>query len=220
MMRKNLLWGAAVLMILTTLGGGCLPGPGSADALKYKGATEETVAIGETLPGSNIRYVGFSEDGAELLIDDQRAVKKVGDSLDWQGKPAPGVEVAVTQRILLANETRLQTVGAIKLTVQDPFPAVAQFPDKPASSYKVAVTYTVKRGATIPGTLITYTGKTDSGAELKGVSGYPYRKIGDSIGWTGRLRANVYLDMTARVIAYTDDFIQVAGLATVGVTGE
>jgi len=219
-LRKRLFWVAATSMILMALGGGCLPGSGSAGLLEYKGATEETVVIGETLPGSNIRYVGFSEDGAELLINDQRAVKKVGDSLDWQGKPTAGVEVAVTQRILLANEARLQTVGTIKLTVQDPSPAAAQFPDKPAASYKVAVTYTVKHGAVIPGTLISYAGKTDSGAELAGVSGYPYRKIGDSIGWTGTLRANVYLDTTLRVLAYTEDFMQVAGLATIGVTGE
>ncbi|MBM4460747.1 MAG: hypothetical protein FJ011_23810 [Chloroflexi bacterium] len=55
-------------------------------------------------------------------------------------------------------------------------------------------------------------------AELGGVAGYPYRKLGDSISWSGRLRGNAYLDMTTRVVVYADDFIQVAGLAVIGLT--
>jgi len=97
-------------------------------------------------------------------------------------------------------------------------PAAAQYPDAPTFEYKVAVTYNVKRGALIPGTTISFAGKSDSGAELKGVSGYAFRRLGDSIGWQGQLRANTYLDMTLRVIAYTNDFLQLGGLATIGLT--
>jgi uncharacterized protein YcfL len=51
--------------------------------LTYNGPTEQTIAMNESIPGANIRYIGYSEDGAVVVIDDQQAVKKVGDSLDW-----------------------------------------------------------------------------------------------------------------------------------------
>lgn len=190
----------------------------SSGTLTYSGPTEQTVPMGETIPGSNIRYVGYSDAGAEVFINDQRALKKVGDSLDWKGTPVSGVQVEMAQRILAANARRLQTVGTVKVTVSDVRPELAAFPDKPAFDYKVAVTYTVRKGEIVPGTLITYKGKTDEGAEFAGVSGYPYRKLGDSLAWTGRLRGNTYLDMTLRVAAYTDEFVTLGGVATLGLT--
>jgi hypothetical protein len=74
----------------------------------------------------------------------------------------------------------------------------------------------VRKGDKIPGTQITYKGKTDNGAEFEGVSGYPYRKLGDSVSWTGRLRDNAYLDETMRVTVYADDFVTLVGLADIG----
>ncbi len=213
-MYKQLMSLLIALLVLS----GCVGGWGSAGTLKYNGPTEQSVAIGQTVPGADIRYMSYSERGAEVSIGGQTALKKVGDSLDWRGAPVSGVDVAISQRILLINAQRLQTVGTVNLTVRDAAPAAAQFPDKPVYSYKVAVTYNVKRGATIPGTLITYKGKNENGAELGGVSGYPYRKLGDSISWSGSLRGNTYLDMTVRVLAYTDDMLQAGGLATIGLT--
>lgn len=204
---------ALSLIILLALSG-C--GAGPASTLTYSGPTEQTVPMGQMLDGSDIRYVAYSDEGAEVTIGGQRAIKKIGDSLDWKGSPVAGVDVALALRVFSANSQRLIAVGTVRLTVHDAAPAGAQFPDKPLYSYQVGVTYNVRRGTTIPGTLISYEGKTDEGAKLGGVSGYPYRKLGDSIGWEGRLRDNAYLDMTLRVIAYTDDFIQVGGLATVG----
>lgn len=206
---------AITLLSVIALAGCGSAGPGS---LTYNGPTEQTVVMGETIPGSNIRYVGYSDAGAEILINDQRAVKKVGDSLDWKGAPVSGVDVVMAQRILAANTERLQTVGTVKVTVADVRPELATFPDVPAFDYKVAVSYTVRKGDTVPGTLISYKGKAENGAEFSGVSGYPYRKLGDSLTWSGRLRSNTYLDMTLRVIAYGDEFVTLGGLATLGLT--
>lgn len=199
-----------IAVLLVTCAGG------AAGTMTYNGPTEQTIGMGEGIPGSDVRYVGYSEAGAEVLIADQRAVKKVGDSLDWKGSPVPGVEVSVAQRILAANESRLQTVGSVKVTVEGAQPQSAQFPDNPEFSYKVAVSYTVRKGERVPGTLFTYKGKAADGAEFEGASGYPYRKLGDSLDWNGRLRDNVYLDMTLRVIAYADEFVTLGGLATLG----
>lgn len=205
----------AVLLVIAVLAG-CRGG--ASGTLIYNGPTEQTVALGEAIPGSNIRFVGYSDAGAEVLINDQPALKKVGDSLDWKGTPGTGVQVEMAQRILAANAQRLQTVGTVKVTVSDVQPELAPFPDKPMFDYKVAVSYTVRRGEIVPGTLLSYKGKADDGAEFAGVSGYPYRKMGDSLAWAGRLRSNTYLDMTLRVVAYTDEFVTLGGLATIGLT--
>ncbi len=214
-MTKPLSFVVIVLVVIALLAG--CPGPGSG-TLTYSGPTEQAVRMGEAIPGSNIRYVSYTDAGAEMLINDMRAIKKVGDSLDWKGSPVPGVQVEMAQRILAANAQRLQTVGTVKVTVSDVRPELAPFPDKLAFDYKVAITYTVRRGETVPGTLISYKGKAEDGAEFAGVSGYPYRKMGDSLTWTGRLRGNTYLDMTLRVIAYGDEFVTLGGLATIGLT--
>jgi hypothetical protein len=187
-------------------------------SLVYSGPTEQAIAMGERIPGSNIQYVGYSEAGAEVLINDQRALKKVGDSLDWRGAPVPGVQVEISQRVLAISADRLQTVGTVKVTVSGVQPELASFPDQPAFDYKVAVSYTVRKGDIIPGTLLSYGGKAEDGAEFVGVNGYPFRKFGDSLTWMGRLRGNTYLDMTLRVIAYTEEFVSLGGLATIGLT--
>ena len=207
----------AMVLCLALVVAGCANRQGDR-TLTYKGAIEEGVGIGARIPGSDIQLVSIGEDGARLLIDDQPAVKKMGDSLDWSGAPVPGVHVVVTQRVLWLGTDKMQTGGVVTLTVSDALPQPAVYPDKPSLEYHVATTYTVRRGQTIPGTLVSYVGKNDAGAELAGVSGYPYRKLGDSIGWSGRLRNNVFVDETLRVIAYTDDFLQVAGLAKIGLT--
>lgn len=203
-----------LMVLLLAVLAGC--GRANEGSLTYDGPTEQTIAMGETIPGSTIRYVGYSEDGAEVVVNDRNTVKKVGDSLDWRGTPVAGVDVTMTQRILAANAQRLQTVGAVKVTVSNVRAELATFPDAPAFDYKVAVSYTVRKGETVPGTLISFKGKTDNGAEFAGVSGDPYRKLGDSLSWAGRLRSNTYLDMTLRVIAYGDSFVTLGGLATLG----
>lgn len=212
-MKKRLLQ-SVMFLLLAALLAACASR--EAGSLTYNGPTEQTVPMNGGIPGSNVRYVGYSPEGAVVLIDDQRANKKVGDSLDWQNEPVPGVRVSMAQRIVAANEERLQTVGTVRVVVSEAQPAVAQFPDNPSFRYKVAVTYTVRKGERIPGTLITYKGNTENGAEFEGVSGYPYRKLGDSVSWSGRLRGNAYLDMTSRVTVYTDDFVTLVGLADIG----
>jgi hypothetical protein len=211
--HSNLIIGLLIALLALS---GC--GLTSVGALEYNGPTEQTIEMGKALPGSDIRYVNYSENGAEIWIGNQPTTKKIGDSLDWKGSPVPGVDVAMSLRIVHANADRLITGGTMKIVVHNVSLSGTQFPDRPTYTYKVPVTYNVRRGATIPGTTVTYVGKTDSGAEFGGVSGYPYRRLGDSVSWSGRLQDHAYLDTTLRVIAYTGDFAQIAGLATIGLT--
>ena len=217
-MRKRTFVVFLALTLASTLSGCSLLGSNAGGTLTYNGPTEQTIPMGASLPGTDIRYVGYSDAGAEVIIKDLRATKKPGDSLDWEGTPVAGVDVALSQRVLAADPERLQAVGTVKLTIHDASPAPAAYPGGLPFSYKVAVTYNVAKGQKIPGTQIVFKGKTDQGAEFSGAGEFPYRKLGDSLTWTGRLRANVYLDTTLRVIAYADNFVQVAGLATLGLT--
>ncbi len=208
-----------LLIVLGIVVAGCsfIPGAGgeSGGALTYDGATENGIAPGEIIPGTNIRFVQKTDAGAEVLINDQRAIKQIGDSLDWSGTVGPGVEVSMPQRIALITENRLQTVGTVRVTIPGVNPVAGSVPAAGQYTYKVASGYTVRKGEHVPGTTLVYQGKTDQGAQFGGTSDYPYRRVGDSLTWQGQLAQGVDLDTTFRVVAYTDEIVTLAGLATI-----
>ncbi|WP_333477164.1 hypothetical protein [Allocoleopsis sp.] len=190
----------------------------------YKGPIEQAVPVGSFLPGSDIEYVGLKSDKiAEVRITGQRAFKSNGDSLDWKGSPVDGVMVQVRDRVLWLSQDRLQLAGTINLTVNEVTPKPGSIPQISDNStpklivYKLPVIYRVKRGETIPGTTLTYAGKTEKGAQLGGLlkDEYQYRELGDSISWQGQLRSKVYLDLVARTVFYNEDSLNVTGVATI-----
>ncbi|MBM4466521.1 MAG: hypothetical protein FJ014_13365 [Chloroflexi bacterium] len=187
--------------------------------LLYTALFESGIEKGSNLQGTGIRYVGLSDKGAEVLIDAQTAFKQKGDSLDWRGSPVENVDLDLTLRVLWFTEEKLYVGGTAKLTIRDPGPEVASIPTEPPVQYSNApVTYQVEKGNYIPGTLIKYLSKQEEGIELSGVEGYPYRKLGDSIVWEGKLRERVFLQLNVRVIFIAEDFISVAGIATLLLT--
>lgn len=216
-MIRSLFLPAVLLLVLVAASCSFIPGRGDGSVLEFDGATEQTVGMGESIPGSNIRFVGYSDLGAEVLIDDQRAVKKQGDSLDWKATLAPGVDVSMPLRIILADKSRLQTVGTVHVTISGANPQRAAVPPGAAYTYKVAMGHTVRKGDFIPGTTIRFRGKSDEGAQFDGVDGYPYRRIGDSVTWSGRLSNHSYMETTMRVAGYTEEFLTLAGLAEISV---
>lgn len=210
---------SALVVLIALLLGACsfIPGAsrGSSGSLSFDGATEHGVRPGETIPGTNIRFVRDTGDGAEVTINDQRVIKKVGDSLDWKGTVAPGVDVSMPQRIVLVSNDRLQTVGTVRVTVTGVSPQPGPVPAGGRYTYKVASGASIRKGDRVPGTTLVYRGKTDEGAEFEGTGDYPYRRLGDSVTWQGQIVPGVYLDTTLRVGAYTDDVVTLAGLATI-----
>lgn len=215
MMRRR--WLVTLLTLLTASLAACLPWQRPSEGqLIYAGPTEQGIAVGDFVPGTNIQYVGMTEDSIEVLIGEQKATKKKGDSLDWDGHPLPGVTLNLKQRIVWFTADKMHVAGTARLAIDEPHPEAMPFREEPPVLYKLPAGYTVQRGEAIPGTTILYLGSTDDGAELGGLEGYPYRKIADSIAWTGRLMDGVYLDTTLRVVLYNDAQLQVAGLATIG----
>ena len=189
--------------------------PGGPVELLYTAPFETGIEKGSDLPGTGIRYVGLSDKGAEILIDDQTAFKQKGDSLDWKGSPVENVDLDLTLRVLWVTEQTLHVGGTAQVTVRDPRPEAASIPEVPVKYSNAPVTYRVEKGGYIPGTLVEYVSKAEEGIELGGIEGYPYRKLGDSIVWKGKLREKVFLQLNVRVIFIAESFIRVAGTAAV-----
>ena len=192
--------------------------PGGPWELLYIAPFETGIKKGSDLPGTGIRYVGLSDKGAEILIDDQTAFKQKGDSLGWKGNPVGNVDLNLSLRVLWVTEETVYVGGTAKTTVRDPKPETASIPEVTVKYSNAPVTYRVEKGDSIPGTLVKYVGKAEEGIELSGVEGYPHRKLGDSIVWKGKLREGVFLQLNVRVLFIAEDFIRVAGTATLSLT--
>ena len=187
--------------------------------LIYTAPFETGIEKGSDLPGTGIRYLGLSDKGAEILIDDQTAFKQKGDSIGWKGNPVGNVDLNLSLRVLWVTEETLYVGGTARATVRDPMPEAASIPTEPPVKYSNApVTYQVKKGDYIPGALVKYVGKHEEGIELSGVEGYPYRKLGDSVVWEGKLLEGVFLQLNVRVLFIAEDFINVTGAAALLLT--
>ncbi|MFQ6058671.1 MAG: hypothetical protein ACE5MB_07340 [Anaerolineae bacterium] len=204
-----------ILGLLALAVDGCWP-PG---ALVYNAPVTYSIAAGEEVPGTDIRYVGKTEKGAELIIEGQKAYKKTADSVDWQGTLTRDVTLDLTTRVVRFTEEMLQVAGTAKVTVNNPAPQAASVPSEaPLEYHTIPVASFVGKGKRLPGTLIEYIGPTDKGAELGGVEGYPYRKTLDSIVWEGQLKEDVFLKLDVRVVRYDERGLVVTGLASLWIT--
>lgn len=215
LLKRALLIVAAIWASLNL--GACLERQPEADTLVYKGPVELSIDVGTTLVGTDILYVAALEDGrAEFQIDGTTATKKVGDSLNWSGEPMPGVALTFKLRLLIINEERVHAGGAITLTVTETAPEGSEVDESLPIRFAVPVTYGVERGELIPATAITYEGRDEAnGAVLGGIDEYPYRQVGDSVVWTGRLREDVYLKLDLRVLYFSETTLRVGGIATI-----
>jgi hypothetical protein len=171
---------------------------------------------GETVEGAELQYLNKDDDGINVRIEGQEARRKVGDSFNWQGSPAEGVELDYKLRVLGVYVDVFQAWGWVDIVVLDPNPVEGELPDEAPLTYSAAVaSYEVGIGEVVPGTTYSYLGKTDKGAEFGGLEGYAYREIADSLDWSGQLRENVYVDLTMRVRSIDDDEVKLLGTATV-----
>ncbi|MGC9360006.1 MAG: hypothetical protein ACP5G7_06470 [Anaerolineae bacterium] len=201
---------------------GCTLKPGEhSDNLTYKLPTVLTVPLGETIPGTDIRYEEHNEDGAYLILDGKRALKRKGDSVNWEGEPVPGASVNLNLRVVWFSEQSVHLAGTARVAVTGVTPTSEPPITTSPVKYSGAVAYSVAKGAYIPGTTLTYAGQDEKGASLGGLpeGQYPYRHAGDSVVWEGRLRDDVHIKLELRVIQYSERILRIGGLVTLWLGG-
>lgn len=177
-----------------------------------------TLEPGESVTGTRMQYLGRDRDAYNVSIDGLVATKKVGDSFNWKGIIAPGVVAKYNLRIspnLFGDD--LVAAGPVEMFILNPvpveLPSAAAPPDASLNLNNIAVDFSISRGAQIPGTTLLFEGVADQGAQLSGTEGYPYRVLGDSLIWYGRLRGNVSIRYSLRVSSLGEDSLHLVGLA-------
>ena len=188
----------------------------ASSALEYSTAFEGSILPGQTLPGTDIKYIGKTDQGAQMTIGGQAALKQTLDSLTWKGEITPSVTLDYNLRVTTFDAKALNAIGTAKIAVSNAKPkavAATTLP-KGAAVFKGVVTYDVPIGKAVPGTTITYDGKTPDGAKLGGIEGYALRKAADSIVWLGQLADKLWLELDLRLVSFDENAMQVTGTAT------
>lgn len=204
----------AVLVVLALVlsSAGCARA--ASDGLRYNLPVALTLALGEELPGGHVRYERHSDDGAVVIIQGQEALKRAGDSLDWSGTPVEGVDVDLALRVVWHNDRALHLVGTAEVLVRDPHPVAGEREPEALLELSGPVTYGLARAEAMPGTTLTFEQETADGARLGGITGYPYRKMGDSVRWEGLVRDGVHLRFDGRVLYLDQDNLRLGGVVT------
>lgn len=202
----------AILVPMTLLLTSCNIGDWT-NRLPYAGPAEVGIPKGEYLPGTEIKYLGKTSDGAELSIAGKRALKKIGDSVEWKADMLPRVSVDQTYRVILITEDVLHVAGTARVIVANAIPEAAEVDETAPVHFRFPVGYHVQKDTAIPGTPIIYLGKAEQGAQLGNVTDYSYRRVGDSIVWKGKLRDRLWIEVDLRTALISEDTLDVLGTA-------
>lgn len=184
----------------------------------FRGPVQRRITSGDYMPGTNLRLIDAGEDVAEFDIDGLRSFRRVGDSLDFDGRwpQLPGVEYSTRLRIYQISQDRVGIAGVHQLGIRDVEPRKEPF-DADRTGFTFPFAANVGDGEFIPGTTYGYDGVAEQGARLSGMAGdvYPYRKTGDSIVWRGALRPDIPVEYRVRVIHFDANALQVGGVVSV-----
>lgn len=192
-------------------------------ALALNGPTERGIGVGERVPGTDIVLTGITADGAEFQIAGLRAVRAQGDSLDFDGS-WPGladVTYNLRLRIYYVGNNSVRAAGVHRLVIPNIQP-VGDGATPSGDIVKFPFTASVNKGGNIIGTTVGYAGENERGGEITGLPAgdYPYRKIGDSITWTGHLCGDIVAQYSVRMLYYSGDQAQVGGVVTLALPGQ
>lgn len=205
----------ATFILISLLLASCVEEPRPTQSLSYSGPANFIIKKGEKQPLTEISYLGMGPQGAEVLIMGQKALKQRGDSLDWEGSPLPSVEFKVRSRIINFDPNAIHTIGFFTLNISEPSLAPAPLPKDAIVKFTAPVIYRVYKGEMVPGTIIKYGGEEAAGAKFEGLEGYPYRKTGDSLVYTGKLKEKVYLVLNVRVLHCDQNTVTLSGTAEI-----
>lgn len=208
-----------ILVLTMTLMTACdlLPSGGNAatpapNTLTYEAPVTLTVKKDSSLTGTAIGYQGKSDTGAaRVTIAGQIAPKQIGDSVDWQGVPAPNVDLKLAMRVVTFDEQSITFAGTAQIEIKNVAVQPGGTAGKAMLEFNAPVTFNLSKNEIVPGSNLTYIGSTPNGAQFAGVEGFPYRKTLDSIQYNGRITSKVYLRHDLRLIRFTDTDAVVGG---------
>lgn len=194
--------------------------PGS---IVYQGPVEQAITPGARIPGTDIQLADVNADAAVFLIDGMRAERRIGDSLDFDGAwpNLTGVDYSARLRIYRVANDQVRAAGVHRLTIANASP---QPGNVDLGGHVLRFPYTVSAGTnqTFPGLTYGYGGQEGRGAVLTGLDddAYPYRKVGDSIRWTGTVRADLPVEYHLRMLYYSDESARVGGVVLISLSGQ
>lgn len=180
------------------------------------------LAPGDTVPGTQMTYLGANEAGGfNTRIDGQDIVKRTGDSFFWNGVIAPGILANYNLRIGVEGlNGTLQVAGPVEVFVLNPQPIeVSELPvDGTFFHFRgIPIDYRMPVGSTIPGTTISYIGTQEQGgnmlALLSGSNTYARLALVDSMIYSGQLLPNVFVRYSLRVSSIDENGLRLSGTA-------
>jgi hypothetical protein len=195
-----------------------LPGatPTPSRQISYDGPVTLNIQAGTTLPGTTLAYLGKAPDGRAIMtLNGVQALKATADSVNWTGALVLFSLLDLKLRVITFDDTGMTLAGTIHIVVQDPHPTPGNPSDKRLGDFVIPLTYTVARGARIPGTNVTYVGAQGSGAQFANLDQYPFRERFDSVVWQGHLRDRIALRVDLRVLDFNNDRVVLGGTAQV-----
>ena len=191
--------------------------------IAFNGPTERKITVGERVPGADIVLTAVNDGKAEFQIAGLHSVRNLGDSLDFDG-PWPGLNgttYTLRLRIYYIGNGYVRAAGVNRLVINNIQPTLDN--SAPAGfTIKFPFTAGVATGATISGITYGYAGSDDHGGKVAGLpaSEYPYRKVGDSIEWTGHIRPDISATYSLRMLVYSNDHAQLGGIVTLAVPNQ
>ena len=190
-----------------------------AGALAFQGPLELGLEPGEAIPGTDMRLTRGGADGAEFEIAGMRAVRRLGDSLDFDG-PWPGmsgVSYHLRLRVYRLTDNSVRAAGVQRVVVENVQPQAAAV-TLPGDALRFPITVAANAGGEFPGLTLGYVGQDATrGAQLRGLPDgeYPYRKIGDSVEWQGRVRADIAIEYQLRMLYYQSGNARIGGVVLI-----
>jgi hypothetical protein len=175
-----------------------------------------TIKTGTLLSGTFIAYQGKSETGqAKVIIAGLLAPKQIADTLDWQGTPAPNVNLRLSTRVAAFDEQSITLAGTARIELTNVSVQPGGISGPAQLEFKAPVSYTLKKDDQIPGTKLSYAGSSLEGAQFSGLEGYAFRKQFDSLQYVGRLTPKVFMQLDLRVLNFSNTEAIVGGTSNI-----
>ncbi|MGB1252642.1 MAG: hypothetical protein ACPG8W_18660 [Candidatus Promineifilaceae bacterium] len=182
---------------------------------------ETVLAPGQRVPGTQLQFVGKSDNVYTVSIDGVMGGIQDGNSFNWKGIIGPGATADYRLKLLPTfTDTELKANGDVLITLFDPNPVESVLPqvaDTGLVYAKMPIDYVVPIGRQIPGTSLIYTGDDNGAHTFSGTELLNRFFIGDSILWNGFLRDNIYIQNNLELKSVEENGLQVVGTVTLRV---